>query len=48
MGERSTQFAKIRSAVDAVKKNDPNFLFAFVRAVHDATINDDLHATPMQ
>jgi len=48
LGKHSMYFAKMRSAVDAVKKKDPNVLFAFVRAVHDATVNDDLHATPIQ
>jgi len=42
--ERSTQFAEMRSAVDAVKRRDPIFLFSFVRTVHDATVNDDSHA----
>eukprot|EP00419_Tripos_fusus_P052411 CAMPEP_0172800524 /NCGR_PEP_ID=MMETSP1075-20121228/2650_1 /TAXON_ID=2916 /ORGANISM="Ceratium fusus, Strain PA161109" /LENGTH=232 /DNA_ID=CAMNT_0013638453 /DNA_START=94 /DNA_END=792 /DNA_ORIENTATION=+ len=41
----SKQHAKMRSALDAVKKKDTNFVFAFMRAVHDATVNDDLHAS---
>mmetsp|Transcript_55682 Transcript_55682/g.107437 ORF Transcript_55682/g.107437 Transcript_55682/m.107437 type:complete len:111 (+) Transcript_55682:412-744(+) len=43
--KRSIQFAKIRSAVDAVKKKDATFLYAFAHAVHDATVDDDVHAT---
>ena len=46
--KRSKQFAKMSSAVDAVSNKDPKFLFAFVRAVHDATVNDDPHATAVQ
>jgi len=47
--KRSKQFAKMSSAVAAVSNKDPKFLFAFVRAVHDATVNDDdLHATAVR
>jgi len=46
--KRSQQIAKMSSAVDAVSNKDPKFLFAFVRAVHDATVDDDLHATAVQ
>eukprot|EP00419_Tripos_fusus_P012670 CAMPEP_0172667414 /NCGR_PEP_ID=MMETSP1074-20121228/8405_1 /TAXON_ID=2916 /ORGANISM="Ceratium fusus, Strain PA161109" /LENGTH=237 /DNA_ID=CAMNT_0013483911 /DNA_START=74 /DNA_END=787 /DNA_ORIENTATION=- len=46
--KRSKQFAKIRSAVDAISNKDPKLLFGFVRAVHDATVNDDLHAMAIQ
>jgi len=45
---RSAQFAKMRSAVDAVKKKDPNVLFSFAQAVHDAVVNDDCHAPDTQ
>eukprot|EP00419_Tripos_fusus_P026305 CAMPEP_0172725164 /NCGR_PEP_ID=MMETSP1074-20121228/87730_1 /TAXON_ID=2916 /ORGANISM="Ceratium fusus, Strain PA161109" /LENGTH=234 /DNA_ID=CAMNT_0013551869 /DNA_START=80 /DNA_END=784 /DNA_ORIENTATION=+ len=46
--ERSTQFAKIRSAVEAVRQRDSKFLFSFVRTVHDATVDDDCHAAAAQ
>jgi len=46
--KRVKQFAKMSAAVDAVSNKDPKFLFAFLRAVHDATVDDDLHATAVQ
>eukprot|EP00419_Tripos_fusus_P056330 CAMPEP_0172814216 /NCGR_PEP_ID=MMETSP1075-20121228/11118_1 /TAXON_ID=2916 /ORGANISM="Ceratium fusus, Strain PA161109" /LENGTH=224 /DNA_ID=CAMNT_0013654003 /DNA_START=106 /DNA_END=780 /DNA_ORIENTATION=+ len=45
---RPKQFAKISSAVDAIGNKDPELLFGFVRAVHDATVSKDLHAMAMQ
>lgn len=46
--KRAYQFAKIRTAVAAAKSKDPSFLFAFVHAVHSATVDDNVHAVALQ